>query len=660
MSANDDKARAWKKFIDCGEIEADCVSSAVSQSWQYCMEHKIDYREGKGCIDIDPTVLQALLEQNEAIIRIAKPFMQNLYQFFRNSGFIVVLADTKGYILENFGDDTCLKNAHYLNFVPGANWSELQVGTNAIGLILSGKIPVQVTGCEHYCMEHHRWTCAAAPIFDDQGKMIAVLDISGPCCAAYPHTLGMVVAAAEAIAMQLKIQRQHREALLAHKRMNGVFHAMSEGIIIVDKEGVIVTTNNTTQKLFKTSATVMGQSVEAAYSMLAPLTRNVLNKQVGCFEQKMLIPSKNGVKHCLVSGEAIMDENGIHGAIIIIKPLQQTVQTGYQASFQFSDIIGRSPAISETIRLAKLAAASTSSILLQGESGTGKEMFAQAIHRHSSRGSGPFVAVNCGAIPRELIGSELFGYAEGAFTGAKRGGQPGKFELAAGGTLFLDEIGDMPVEQQVTLLRVLQEKKLSRIGSENIVAIDVRIICATNKDLLQAVEQGTFRRDLYYRLNVISLAIPPLRERGEDSVLLFRHFVELAGQESSRSYTVDTAVLDCLRNYSWPGNVRELYNVVERAVHLNDDGSITLLQLPAEILRPDIRIQALSISPLTGRSLFKEKKRRQIAQQECAEVLALLAQYGGNISQVAKHMGIARTTLYRKMRLYSLGDQSKV
>ena len=646
----------WEKFILSGDFPPAVTRTAVAQSWLNCVENGVNPTGGKGRVEIDQFILQEKLEQYAAIVRTAKPFMQNLYQFFRSSGFIVVLADTQGYILENFGDDTCLKNAHYLNFIPGANWGELQVGTNAIGLVLSGKSPVQISGCEHFCREHHWWTCAAAPILDEHGRMVAVLDISGPCQSVYPHTLGMVVAAAEAITMQLRIQRQYREVVLAHQRMNGVFNIMSEGIIIVDRNGLIHNVNGTTRKLFKATDDVVGQPVEAAFSVLAPFTRNILDKASGYTEKRVLIPTAGGLKNCLISGETIADERGnISGGIIMLRPLQPAAKSGYHAGFRFDDIIGQSPAMEQAVHLARLAAAGCANILLQGESGTGKEMFAQAIHQHSSRRAGPFVAVNCGAIPRELIGSELFGYADGAFTGAKRGGRPGKFELAAGGTLFLDEIGDMPLEQQVALLRVLQEKKLSRLGSEELLNIDVRIICATNKNLLQAVEQGSFRRDLYYRLNVISLTIPPLRERGEDSLLLFRHFIRLAGQERGRPFSVAEEVFNALTNYEWPGNVRELHNVAERAVHLADGGSITVMQLPAEMLDAGWRRQlpAGSRQP-ADRNFYRARKQRQQAEQEQAELLELLEQHGGNISRIAKCMGVARTTVYRKLRLYGL------
>jgi sigma-54 dependent transcriptional regulator, acetoin dehydrogenase operon transcriptional activator AcoR len=284
-------------------------------------------------------------------------------------------------------------------------------------------------------------------------------------------------------------------------------------------------------------------------------------------------------------------------------------------------------------------------------------MFAQAIHNRSERRNGPFVALNCGVIPRELIGSELFGYVEGAFTGAKRGGKPGKFELASGGTLFLDEIGDMPLDQQIALLRVLQEKNVTRIGGDKVISVNARVICATNKNLLQEVEKGTFRQDLYYRLNVISITVPPLRNRINDIPLLFKYFLDKISRDRGCKFYAKPDVIQCLQKFDWPGNVRELQNVVERAVSLTESESITLAHLPTEIYasRKPVLQSAESLLPPALRANFGREQRRQLLEEaERQQILMLLSKHGGNISVVAREMGISRNTLYRKMRLYAI------
>jgi len=262
---------------------------------------------------------------------------------------------------------------------------------------------------------------------------------------------------------------------------------------------------------------------------------------------------------------------------------QKTYPTyGDTPSFTFKDIVGKSPALKKSLQLALIAAESDSNVLIYGESGTGKEVFAQAIHNQSSRRFGPFVAINCGALPKELIESEFFGYEEGAFTGAVRGGKKGKFELAAGGTIFLDEIGEMPLEQQVMLLRVLQNKSFMRLGGSKTIKADVRIICATNKNLRQEVERGGFRQDLFYRLNVLDIALPPLRERREDIALLFDHLLnQICQQVDLAPPVVESQVLDILKDYAWPGNVRELQNIIERMFSLSNKKLICAHQIPA-------------------------------------------------------------------------------
>jgi transcriptional regulator with PAS, ATPase and Fis domain len=327
--------------------------------------------------------------------------------------------------------------------------------------------------------------------------------------------------------------------------------------------------------------------------------------------------------------------------------------SGSQAAFHFEDIVGKNGDLLEAIRVASLAAGKDSNVLLSGESGTGKELFAQAIHNASYRRNEPFLAINCGAIPRELLGSELFGYVDGAFTGAKRGGRPGKFELASGGTLFLDEIGDMPLEQQVALLRVLQEKKVTRIGSDKVVPVNVRIICATNKDLQREVEKGSFRQDIYYRLNVVSIALPPLRGHDEDIELLFNHFLEMVCRKLGTGIPwVDPEVIKCLQRYDWPGNVRQLQNIVERIINLTNGNEIGMNHLPEEIVAPFLIDTKETGSPYCERNItaIRSSSKQSLREKEYEEIIQLLARNQGNVSRVAQELGVDRSTIYRRMR----------
>ncbi|MFA6809004.1 MAG: sigma 54-interacting transcriptional regulator, partial [Eubacteriales bacterium] len=276
----------------------------------------------------------------------------------------------------------------------------------------------------------------------------------------------------------------------------------------------------------------------------------------------------------------------------------------------------------------------------------------------SSRKKGPFVAINCGAIPRELLSSELFGYIEGAFTGALKGGRPGKFEMASGGTLFLDEIGEMPLGEQVALLRAIQEKEITRIGDSRIIPVDARIVCATNRNLKNEVEKGNFRQDLYYRLNVISITLPPLRERREDIPLLLQYFL----QDISIKMGVPVAhmnlgIMDYLISYDWPGNIRELQNVVERMINIANGEDISVKHLPQEIMHPMKKVDYTPINGLdiqTTVNTKRDKKKQLFAELEHKEIVNLLSKYQGNVSRAAREMGISRNTIYRKMKQYNI------
>lgn len=433
---------------------------------------------------------------------------------------------------------------------------------------------------------------------------------------------------------------------------------------MVDERGIVNQLNPAAKKILNRSEReVLGMAIDRIFGGKSYLTKEMLASKEPYEDIEIMVNTNKCTFHCLATGEPLTDEQGkVIGGVIILRPIKQIQNlvnrfSGYCATLQFSDIVGESVEILEVIRVASLAAVTSSTILLQGESGTGKEIFAQAIHNHSEQRKGPFVALNCGVIPRELVGSELFGYVEGAFTGAVRGGKPGKFELASGGTLFLDEIGDMPLEQQIALLRVLQEKSVTRIGSDRVIPVNVRVICATNKNLSQGVEKGSFRQDLYYRLNVISITIPPLRNRVKDIRLLFKYFLNKIGRDRGSKFSVEPAVIECLERFNWPGNVRELQNVVERAISLTEAEVITVAHLPIEVYAPQksVQFQSQPLSlPVIQESFGREQRRKLLDAAERQQILVLLSKWGGNVSIVARELGVSRNTLYRKMRLYEI------
>ena len=480
-----------------------------------------------------------------------------------------------------------LRQAEKLNFGPGANWSEHSVGTNAIGTALAIGHSIQVTGCEHYCENHHVWTCAATPIRNPEGDVIGCLDISGPREEAQFHSLGMTVAAVRAIEERLRLEQSHRYYVNVSTHLAAVFGSVREGLITIDNTGAISGINASAARLLELHPKdLIGSPIDRVIRMDNKL-RSFIHTGREYSEEEFLLKSEKGQVRCVGSANDICSENGSKlGTVFTFTKMKETFPPkgatgGSNLRFMFKDIIGESLTMLETLEKAKRVARSPSTVLVLGESGTGKELFAQAIHNASDRRDGPFVSVNCGAIPGELIQSELFGYAEGAFTGARKGGRPGKIELANGGSVFLDEIGDMPLQMQVNLVRVLEEKAIVRIGDNKVIPVDVRIIAATNRSLYEEVTRGRFREDLFYRLNVITIILPPLRERKGDITLLTNYFVDKISRKVGKHVeSIEPEVFATLEAYHWPGNVRELANALEYAINLLQGGELQLAHLP--------------------------------------------------------------------------------
>ena len=355
--------------------------------------------------------------------------------------------------------------------------------------------------------------------------------------------------------------------------------------------------------------------------------------------------------HCILSANPIIVDNKIMGAVLRLADFREVVSTVYEFSGQhidttFDDILGKSEAISVTKEQAAKVAKNESTVLILGESGTGKELFARAIHTNSQRKDRPFIAINCAAIPEALLESELFGYDDGAFTGSRKGGKPGKFELAAGGTLFLDEIGDMPLHMQAKILRVLQEGLIERVGGLKTKKVDVRIIAATHRALQQLVEKGTFREDLFYRLNVVPIPVPPLRKRQNDISVLLSYFLEKYKVKMKRSMSgFSQEAMETLQAYHWPGNVRELQNTVEYTVNIESNNIIGVESLPSSV-----RSQA---TPKTQKKALPEKVR----EFELLLIKEAMEEFDCSVEgkkQTAKKLGISLPTLYRKIKEHEL------
>jgi sigma-54 dependent transcriptional regulator, acetoin dehydrogenase operon transcriptional activator AcoR len=645
---------AWQQYTAGASLDVRHLSPEIASSWQRCQNLNVDPLSS-GTSEIDHYELKERLHQYQHLVKVARPVMERLYELIKGTGFQIVLSDETGYLLDAIGDVDIMSRTQAVQLCPGGNWSEPLKGTNAIGTAIFERKPVQVFAAEHYCQANHFLVCSAAPIFSAEGRMAGVLDLSGDYHASNAHTLGMVAAAAGAIENQLRLQYVTEKLCTAYRYSNILLNNMSDGLLSVDHRGIITELNLKGASIFGVDPKlVKGRHVTQLANCQIPMLQ-LLNDGTG-YEDREIDCNRAG-KKIRSSASLLRDENGsIIGAVAIFRELDRSKAAPRQHALSgnrstFDDIVGQSASMIELKRQAKLAAGSSSTILLEGESGTGKELVAQAIHHEGQRCEGPFIAVNCAALPESLIESELFGYEEGSFTGARKGGQRGKFEMADGGTLFLDEIGDMPLSAQIKLLRVIQERKLARIGSSVEHPIDIRIIAATLRNLKAEVKAGRFRQDLYYRLNVLSLRIPPLRERREDIAALALHLVEKISQRLKiKPKQFDDGVLEMLQLYSWPGNVRELENVIERAINLADEDAL----LRAEYFNLGELKRELAESSAADEMLI-----RPLHEIEKEMICKAVAFHKGKIHKAAISLGISRNTLYRKMKEYEIGHSAE-
>ncbi len=520
------------------------------------------------------------------------------------------------------------------------------VGNTAINLSMEYGHPVALKGEEHTAPGLKRWYCAAAPLKNLHGKIIGSIGIS-TTRENYPdYALGIVSSLAKAIENENNLRIALEEVEVSRKYLEIISEASKDGVLCLDANGKILYINEAGTKILKIDREkAIGKHVTDIVDF-TPVILNVFKTHKGYVDKEFIIESPSrGLLHFIKTAVVVKDKDGnFSGVVDFFREINRvrnfvTSYIGAEAKFTFDDIIGENPRLKEAIKIAKIAARSNSSVLITGETGTGKEMFAQAIHFESDRSNGPFVAINCGAIPRDLAESEFFGYEPGAFTGASKKGRPGKFELADGGTLFLDEIEELPLSLQSKLLRTLQDKVVTRVGGTKSLKVDVRIITASNRDLVDLVNRGDFRKDLFYRLNIIHIEIPPLRERKDDIPLLVYHFIQKYNQSLGKKIKgADRSFLKPLMEYNFPGNVRELENIVERAVNIAETEMLNEKHLPSYIFSQP--------SEDTYRKSFEDIKKELLVET--------LKKTHFNISKTARQLGISRPTVYKLIKKYGL------
>ena len=654
-------------FFGRGELPAALLDNNVLRSWERCRQAGLDpARKGGG--EPDQRVVAEARERNRTLLSHAQPVLEHLFEQIRNSHSMVVLADSRGMLLQSYGDPDFLCQAEQVALRPGANWHESERGTNAIGTALAERNAVNVFGSEHFFEGNAFLTCSAAPIQDAQGRLMGVLDISSDYRAYQRHSLGLVKMSSRIIEKRLfESEFAHQGLIGFHVRPDHV-GSLCEAMLAIGPDGDLLGADQSALDLLGLRREDLPRR---HYSMLFDVPLGTLIDRARRDPSSLIaIGGRNGERFyarlrgnvTALTGNAspiLLDARGERVGKIV-KPEPAAVPPADRPRLTLKFLSTGDERLQAAIDKATRILGRDIPILVQGESGAGKEMFAKAFHNSGPRAQGPFVALNCAAIPETLIESELFGYSGGAFTGARKEGAVGKIQQAHGGTLFLDEIGDMPLSLQARLLRVLQERCVTPLGINKSIPVDITLVCATHRKLKEEVARGGFREDLYYRLNGLCINLPSLRERSDIGSLIEKLLREEAGPD--RKVQVSGRVMDAFLRYRWPGNIRQLSNVIKVAIALLDEGEdlIETWHLPDDVFEEidmlsagaspapagvaTVRALEVAEAPAAGANAFgrlEEIERDMIQRTLEAE--------SGNISAAARRLGISRNTLYRKL-----------
>jgi len=646
-------ARAWEVFVGSGEFIGTPPRPVIAQSWQRCRDLGINPFMERAPTVLGPDEIEAILG-GEDFGRAGKQVLDTFAQVVAGTGHVIVLADAQGRLVYSVGHRGVERMLERINFMPGAAWSETAAGSNGEGTPIALGRPEVVFGTEHYCRQWQPWVCYGCPVRGPAiGRVLGGVDISGPAKKVQTHTFALTVSIARSIEQLLSVfELQRRETLLTLSR--GLERKWArEGILVVTESGRVADMNHAAARALGVQPSALRDAplAELVPALWTPVQQSVESRSPR--EEGVMVRTPSGAeKTVLCRVEPVIREGRTLGSVVIFsdRPAASTGQRRVtvhgnpgpaSTKYTFGDILGESPALRKALHLARAAARGSqlNPILIVGESGTGKELVAHAIHAESPRAQGPFVVVHCGALPRELVESELFGYAPGAFTGARREGQAGKFTAAHEGTIFLDEVDTMPMELQGKFLRVLEAGEVVRLGSATPVPIDVRIVAACSVDLRQRVEDGTFRLDLFYRLSAIEIFLPPLRERGDDIQILAAAFLERECAEAGKGpLAISPEAADRLRLYSWPGNIRELRNLCAHWTLTVEGPAVHLEHAPRHIREPIPDVDT-DVGPGEGLRRVQETIIRRTLEET-----------GGDVGEAARRLGVAKTTIYRRLK----------
>lgn len=643
---------AWERFLSGDGMPRNAVRRMIEDSWRRCLDRGVNPIRGAAPLAVDGNGLYSLQQRHLDLIEAARPVMIQAQEFLAESGTMMILTDPRGVILSVEGDPSAKASGQGVHLVPGALWDEAVSGTNAIGTALASGNPVQICASEHFCEGVKQWTCSASVIRDPyDGEILGALDISGLSGSHNAHCLALAVTGAGRIETRLATMEMEKRSRLLDVTFTRAKRWGESGLLIFDRRGRLVRANESAGLFLN------GMGLDLGICSDLRIT--------GAADRTAQGPLPDWVSQDWI--EPVIDREECLGTVLAIPLSRHWGKGASTASAKveevtgdktaFSRIVGNGKVLEQVKARAGQLARLPVPVLLLGPTGAGKEVFARALHEAGPNAAGPFVPLNCGSMTRDLLASELFGYVEGAFTGARRGGMVGKFEAAHGGTLFLDEIGEMPLDLQPHFLRVLEEGEVYRLGETKARKVNVRVLAATNRDLRAEVAAGNFRMDLFYRLAVTVLHLPALAEHKEDIPLLVQHFL----RQTAARFKVPLkfpapGVMEVLQAYDWPGNVRELRNVVEGMALLAPGDVITIDDLPPEISRPETPRSAKPAPPVPEAASVAAGR---LADSERQAILSAMAAENGNLTRTALRLGIAKSTLYEKMKRYGIDRTSK-
>ncbi|SDD54791.1 sigma-54 interaction domain-containing protein [Sporomusa acidovorans] len=655
----------WQKVRECKKEffeqnidprNSPYIPLEVAESWIRSKQYGLDPYKKLTAQKNSPEGLNRIAKNKKLLMQATIPLIKKYLSLLSASDYRMMLTDENGTNLYIEGNDNDI-----LPIPPfGSLLNENVIGTTAHGLCCMLRRPVQFIGPYNYCVHLDDNLVSSTPIFEN-GDLIGTLTIyqiyaNKNIHNMQTHSLGWISSMAVAIEKHLMLAKANDQLEMSNGILKATVSVIDGGLITLDKDGLISHINEEGCRILDTASDEVLRSNFKQYFKETQLITQALESAKTINNHEITVTNKTMEKQYLMSVNPILGENeeNVNGAVIHLAHMENIKKLvndwrGAQATYSFDSIKGKNPLLLTTIKKARQFAKLNASVLIQGESGTGKELFAQSIHS-TFRPEGPFISINCSAMPRDLIESELFGYEGGTFTGAEKKGRPGLIELAHGGTLFLDEIGDMPLEIQPVLLRVLEEKKVRRIGGKKYIPVDFRVIAASNKNLHSMVADKTFRQDLYYRLAVFKLEIPPLRKRKEDIIDLAQYFINNISRKIGCSVPdLSNEVQNQLLEYQWPGNIRQLENAMVYAVSVAQNGIIKVFDLPEDIINLGNNFDISMNSHVFTNSPFMT-----LQELEIATIRNTMNHVNNNIADAAKLLGLGKSTMYKKLKQYDI------